>query len=98
MKNQIIIQEEDWANSIYRTIEWEQSVEIIKWEYDFARELREKKNETWIIDKREFQITLKQGEDIEIEFMWDYGYGGRGTERMTIPVQVLKDLISELGM
>ena len=72
----------------------ELKIEKYKWQPDF-------KNETWIIDKRrqeEFQITLKQGEDIEIEFTWDYGYGGRGAERMTIPVQLLKDLISELGM
>lgn len=57
------------------------------------------KNEIWVTDKRKqdnFTITLKQGEDIEIEFNWDYGYGGRGTETMRLPVQMLKDLISEL--
>jgi hypothetical protein len=57
------------------------------------------KNEIWITDKRKqdnFTITLKEGEDIEIEFNWDYGYGGRGTETMRLPVQMLKDLISEL--
>jgi len=34
------------------------------------------KNEIWITDKRqqdEFIITLKEDEDIEIEFNWDYG-------------------------
>lgn len=56
-------------------------------------------NEIWITDKRkqeEFQITLKRNEDIEIEFTWNYGYGGRGTERMYIPIQLLKELISEI--
>ena len=58
-------------------------------------------NETWIIDKRrkeQFQITLKEGEDIEIEFDWDYGYGGRGTERMYIPAKLLKELLDELNL
>jgi hypothetical protein len=43
-----------------------------------------------------FEITLKQGSDIEITFDWDYGYGGRGNSRMTIPVQELRDLLNEL--
>lgn len=58
-------------------------------------------DETIIRDKRrkeEFTITLKQGEDIEIEFDWDHGYGGRGTEQMTIPVKLLRELLDELGM
>jgi len=69
-------------------------IEKHKWEPDF-------RDETWITDKRrqeEFQITLKQGEDIEIEFNWDYGFGGRGSERTSIPVQLLKDLLAELNM
>lgn len=56
-------------------------------------------NETWVIDKHkqeEFQITLKQGCDVEIEFSWDYGYGGRGNERMFIPIELLKELILEM--
>jgi hypothetical protein len=59
------------------------------------------KKEIWIIDKRrqdEFQITLKQGEDIEIEFTWDYGYEGRGTERMYVNPKILRELIDELGL
>ena len=55
--------------------------------------------EIWIIDDRNdeyFQITLKQGCDVEIEFAWDHGYGGRGTERVSIPVQQLKDLLNEI--
>lgn len=59
------------------------------------------KKEIWITDKRrqdEFQITLKQGEDIEIEFTWDYGYGGRGTERMYVNPKILRELIDELGL
>lgn len=35
MKKQIIIAEKDWEDSIYKTIEWEQSVIIEKWEHDF---------------------------------------------------------------
>ena len=69
-------------------------IEKHKWQPDF-------KDETWIIGKHideEFKITLKQGEDIEIEFTWDYGCGSRVSEIMKVPVQVLKDLISELGM
>jgi hypothetical protein len=57
------------------------------------------KNEIWITDKRKkdnFIMTLKEGEDIEIEFYWDYGYQGAGSEIMRIPIQMLKDLISEL--
>ena len=72
----------------------ELKIEKHKWQPNF-------KDEIWVIDKRkheEFQITLKQDEDIEIEFAWDYGYAGRGCESMKIPVQVLKDLIAELGM
>lgn len=53
------------------------------------------KNEIWITDDN-FTITLKEGGDIEIMCNWDYGYGGRGTETMRLPVQMLKDLISEL--
>lgn len=33
----IIIKEEDWDNSIYKTKEWEQSVEIISLERDFIK-------------------------------------------------------------
>jgi len=57
------------------------------------------KNEIWVTDKRgqdNFTITLKEGDDIEILFDWDYGYGGRGSERMYLPVELLKDLITEL--
>jgi hypothetical protein len=58
-------------------------------------------NETWITSGSrgdEFTVTLKQGEDIEIEHDWDHGYGGRGCERMTIPVKLLRELLNELGM
>ena len=59
-------------------------------------------NEIWIKEKisrqDRFTIILKQGADIEIEFDWDYGYAGRGTERMTIPVKVLTDLLKELEL
>lgn len=59
-------------------------------------------NEIWIIDKdkqEEFQITLKQGsDDIEIDFFWDYGWGGRGSDRMIISAKLLKELMNELGI
>lgn len=57
------------------------------------------KNEIWIEYKTKshnFSITLKEGEDIDIEFNWDYSHSGRGSERMSLPVQLLKDLIKEL--
>ena len=69
-------------------------IEKHKWQPAF-------KDETWIIDKRkreEFQITLKQDADIEIDFTWDYGYGGRGSSYMIIPVKMLKELMLELGL
>lgn len=59
------------------------------------------KNEICIIDKRkqdEFQITLKQDEDIEIEFSWDYGNNGSGSERMYINPKILRELLNELGL
>ena len=72
----------------------ELKIEKHKWQPNF-------KDETQVIDKRrqeEFQITLKQGEDIEIEFTWDYGYGGRGCERMNINPKLLRELLDELGL
>lgn len=67
-------------------------IEKYKWEPNFP-------NETWITSKDsgdEFIITLKKGEDIEIEFNWDYGYGGRGSSQLYIPFEQLRDLINEL--
>lgn len=72
----------------------ELKIEKHKWQPDFPDEI-------WITDDRkseQFTITLKQGEDIEIEFNWDHGWGGRGNERMTIPVKTLKDLLAELSL
>jgi hypothetical protein len=69
-------------------------IEKNKWQPNF-------KDETWITDEtrdRTFTVTLKQGEDVEIECNWDYGYGGRGTERMQIPIETLKELIKDLDM
>lgn len=42
-----------------------------------------------------FDLTLKDGE-IEIECSWDYGWGGRGSERMYIPFEQLRTLMKEL--
>jgi len=69
-------------------------IEKHKWQPNFP-------DETWITDEgkqRTFTITLNQGGNIEIECDWDYGYGGRGTERTEIPIEQLKELIKELGM
>lgn len=33
----VVIKENDWQNSKYRTVEWEQSVEIIRWEHDYEK-------------------------------------------------------------
>lgn len=65
-------------------------VEKHNWEPSFP-------NEIWIVDKRkgeEFNIYIKKSE-VEIEFIWDYGYGGRGSERMIIPSEMLKSLLNE---
>jgi len=57
-------------------------------------------DEIHVIDdrgKEGFELTLKEGEpDLEIEFTWDYGYGGRGTERVYVPLDMLKSLIAEI--
>lgn len=37
MKKQIIISEDEWEDSIYKTKEWEQSVEVLKWEHDYIK-------------------------------------------------------------
>lgn len=39
----IIVKEEDWDASIYKTLEWEQSVILDRWTHDF--ELKEYKLE-----------------------------------------------------
>ena len=36
---QIIIKEEDWKDSKYRTKEWENTVELIKWEHDYEKKI-----------------------------------------------------------
>lgn len=72
----------------------ELKIEKHKWQPDFA-------DETWIISEQgqdTFTVTLKQGEDIEIEHDWDYECGGRGCERIDVPVALLTELIKELGM
>lgn len=69
-------------------------IERHKWQPNFEDEI-------WITDARkqeQFQITLKQNEDIEIAFDWDYGYAGRGTKTMTISAKLLRELLDELGL
>lgn len=56
-------------------------------------------NEIHITDKRRqecFTIYFKQNSDVEIEFEWDHGYGGRGSESMSIPIELLKNIIKEI--
>lgn len=58
-------------------------------------------NEISILDKRndcEFEITMKQDSDIEVDFMWDHGYDGNGHEVMILPVALLKQLMNELNL
>lgn len=59
----------------------------LDWEPNFNNEID--------IEDGAFTITLKKDE-VEIECSWDYGYGGRGSERMTIDLAELKKLIEEL--
>ena len=37
MKQRVIVKEEDWIDSIYSTKEWEQSIELIRWEHDYVK-------------------------------------------------------------
>jgi hypothetical protein len=47
--------------------------------------------------RESFELTFKEGEpDLEIEFTWEYGYGGRGTGRTYLPIETLKSLIAEI--
>lgn len=39
MKKKIVISESDWDESIYKTIEWEQSVEILRCEHDYEKHI-----------------------------------------------------------
>ena len=32
----IVVKEEDWEKSEYKTKEWEQSVKIVKWTHDYV--------------------------------------------------------------
>ena len=36
-KKRIVIKEEEWKDSIYSTVEWEESVTINKWEHDYMK-------------------------------------------------------------
>jgi hypothetical protein len=66
----------------------EQTVEKhLEWEPSFDNQID--------IEDDTFTITLKKDE-IEIECSWDYGWAGRGTERMFIPISKLEALIKEL--
>jgi len=35
----IIVKEEDWATSKYRTREWEKRVDIARWEHDYEKKI-----------------------------------------------------------
>lgn len=52
------------------------------------------KNQLDIIDKT-IEINIDR-DQVEITCDWDYGWGGRGTEHMSMPLAQLKALIKEL--
>lgn len=52
-------------------------------------------NNEIVIEKDTFTIILKK-DKVEIDCSWDYGWGGRGSEQMTIGLAELKKLIEEL--
>lgn len=37
MKKKVIIKEEDWETSVYPTKEWNDSVEVMKYEHDYEK-------------------------------------------------------------
>ena len=47
------------------------------------------------IEEGTFSIWLTKKE-VEVMCSWDYRWGGRGTETMVIPLEVLKELIKEI--
>ena len=47
-EKQIIVKEIDWKDSKYRTVEWERTVDIKRWEHDY--ELKQ-----YVIDYDEIQ-------------------------------------------
>ena len=47
------------------------------------------------IEKGCFTIEISENK-IEIVCDWNYGYDGRGTERIHIPTKVMKQLIEEI--
>lgn len=52
-----------------------------------------KEPEIWV-ENDDWDITINQDE-VEIECGWDNGYAGRGTERMTISREKLKELLEK---
>ena len=42
-----------------------------------------------------FELDISK-QEIEITCDWDYGWGGRGTERIYIPIGVLEELIKKI--
>lgn len=59
----------------------------LEWEPNFDNQID--------IEEGDFTITLTKKE-VEIKCNWDYGYGGRGTERMSMTLEQLENLIKEL--
>lgn len=62
-------------------------VKNLEWEPNFDNQIN--------IEEGDFTITLTK-KQIEIECNWDYGYGGRGIEVMSISLEQLENLIKEL--
>lgn len=59
----------------------------LDWEPNFANQID--------IEDGTFTVTVKKDE-VEIECCWDYGWDGRGSERMFISLAELKTLIKEI--
>lgn len=48
------------------------------------------------LEKKEFSVSITK-EQIEITCEWDYGYDGRGKERVTVPTELIKSLIEKIN-
>lgn len=46
------------------------------------------------IEEKSFNIEIT-GEVMEITCQWDHGWGGRGTESCTIPLQLIEGLLAD---
>ena len=47
-----------------------------------------------MLEEKSFYFTVN-GNKIEIECSWDYGWGGRGTERIFLPLETLEKFLAD---